>query len=685
MAEARQVINPFRLVGATISGKYRIEAVGGQGGQGTVYRATELSLQAPVAIKLLNLGEGVDDAAVARLVDMLRKEARFLRNLSRATTGIVQAHAIDSAEFDGHWSAYLVLEWLEGRTLAEDLSERRQRGYAGRSLAEALDLLEPAAEALGLAHEEGVVHRDLKPENLFLAHVGGRVMLKVLDFGIAEVVRDVVGAGRTAPGIGQRAFTAAYGAPEQFDPEQFGRTGPWTDVYALALTFLEVASGRASYAGRCYQHFWAEAVDLAARPSLGRLGVTAPGEVESVLGRALAVDPRNRFPTAKQFWTKLQAAVRVEPARASPARAATEPSSTPEPRPQIPSRSEVRPAATTTPVTLQPGPARPSPGLQHVLQAAPVGSQVPRWTFAVALGVVLAVVAGVVALRTMASHSTQESEGMVLIPEGKYVIGSSAGDPAKCEAPQRSVYVLSFFIDRTEVSLHDYARCETAGRCTSTKPHAIEQKAFKGLELCNEMRVERGEHLDNNPINCVDRSQAAAYCAFVGKRLPTDDEWEAAARGRRGSEYPWGNTAPSCDKAVFGRPPGNACPGHGTAQIASTPASTSGVFDLAGNVWEWTSTTCPGAPLLGAPAPSAASILAPASTTPQPTDKQEAEIARLLRKANEDEGKFDPGPGSIRGGGFEWSADSLRAWKRIAFPPTQGGVSTGFRCAKDGP
>jgi formylglycine-generating enzyme required for sulfatase activity len=247
------------------------------------------------------------------------------------------------------------------------------------------------------------------------------------------------------------------------------------------------------------------------------------------------------------------------------------------------------------------------------------------------------------------------------------------------------VYVLTFLIDRTEVTLGDYLRCEKAGKCSSTKPHWIEQKQFKGLELCNELRSERGEHLDDNPINCVDRSQAAAYCAFVGKRLPTEEEWEAAARGTGGQEYPWGNTTPTCEKAVYGRPPNNVCPGYGTARIATLSASTSGIFDLAGNVWEWTSTSCAGATPLGAPPPPPGAIPMP-SRTPvesQDVDREQSILARLLRQSKEPNVEFDPGPGTLRGGGFEWSVDNLRSWKHLAFPPDQGGVSTGFRCAKD--
>ena len=685
---ATTVEDPFGWVGQTLDGRYRMDRVVGQGGFGVVYRAVHLTWGVPVAVKCLKVGPSARGPLRERFLKSFHDEGKLL-HLLRDTPGIVRALDTGASESpSGLWSPYLVLEWLEGRTLAADLADRLSRGAGGRPLTQALDLLEPAASALVVAHAAGIFHRDLKPENLFLAIAGGRCTLKVLDFGVAKFVGDAEPyvAAAAVTGVAPRAFSRAYGAPEQFEPELLGNTGPWTDVYQLALILLEVVSGRQPYGGHSIEELRSEAVDPERRPSFSNLGVVAPERVVSAMRHALDLDPRNR-PTAQAFWSELRAASQGHAPASALRRGETEPSSTPAP-PASPGRSPPEPqprAATTSPVTmaeLWAAPPRPSDP-RH-------GRGPRRWSTArtaALLGVPLLALLGT-ALAVVGARTSHAQDNMILIPEGRYIVGSPSGDAHRCEPAQHPVYLLPFFMDRTEVTVAEYLRCQSAGKCSSTKPHAKEQESWKGLELCNELRAERGERVENHPMNCVDRNQAAAYCEFVEKRLPTDDEWEAAARGPRGSEYPWGDSAPTCEKAVFGRPAAG-CPGHeGTAPVASTPASALGLFDLAGNVWEWTETTCSAPPtptVTGRQSVPAAPVRAP----PAPKDHQEAEIerneaelGRLLAKLGK-----DTGVGSLRGGGFEWNADNLRAWKHLplAWPLTKGGVSTGFRCAADAP
>src|SRR5690606_15293835 len=130
------------------------------------------------------------------------------------------------------------MEWLEGQTLAQDLASRGRAGEPPRSVAEAIRLLAPAAEALAIAHTEGVAHLDVKPANLFLCADRARTM-KVLDFGIAKVLSASKTLTRALAGRGKNAFTPAYAAPEQFD-ERHGAIGPRTDVFAFGLVLLEV-------------------------------------------------------------------------------------------------------------------------------------------------------------------------------------------------------------------------------------------------------------------------------------------------------------------------------------------------------------------------------------------------------------------------------------------------------------
>jgi tetratricopeptide (TPR) repeat protein len=296
--------DPFDLCGTTIDAKYRVIDVVGEGGFGVVYRGLHEGFDSPVAIKCLKLPSHLGPAEQEALVHSLRDEGRLLRRLSQRTPGIVQAHDVGALSTRlGARVPYLVLEWLDGRTLADEL-----RRSGARPVAEAIRLLGPAARALAVAHQENVAHRDIKPENLFLVDVGGQATLKVLDFGIAKIFAEAPSSAAEAmTGDGPRAFTPAYAAPEQFDKRR-GATGPWTDVYALGLVLVEVASGRRAQVGDDFASLFTASIDPVRRPTLRACGAAASDAVERVVERALAVEPTHRFADAGAFWAALEAA-----------------------------------------------------------------------------------------------------------------------------------------------------------------------------------------------------------------------------------------------------------------------------------------------------------------------------------------------------------------------------------------
>ena len=241
--------DPFQLDGFVIDGKYRVATVVGDGGFGVVYRGVHKGFGELIAIKCLKLPGELDEAAREALLEQLREEGRILHRLSKVTSGIVQA--LDVGAFDapsGAWVPYLVLEWLEGEPLSVLMKRREREDHGGLTPEEALDLLEPAARALAIAHEQKVAHRDVKPANLFVTQVGGRRTIKVLDFGIAKILSEHHSKTGMfeATALGPSAFTPRYGAPEQFNKKR-GASGPWTDVFALALIFVELerVGGRA--------------------------------------------------------------------------------------------------------------------------------------------------------------------------------------------------------------------------------------------------------------------------------------------------------------------------------------------------------------------------------------------------------------------------------------------------------
>jgi serine/threonine-protein kinase len=303
--------DPFGLAGVVIDAKYRVEHVVGEGGFGVVYRGVHEGFDAPVAIKCLKLPPHFDAAAQDDLIRRLREEGRLLMKLSQRTPGIVQALDLGSCVTPtGARVPYLVLEWLAGRPLTAEITRRKSEQMPGMSLREAMRLLEPAVKALGLAHEERIAHRDIKPDNLFLVEHGATVTVKVLDFGIAKVFAEAPSPDEATTGGGPSTFTPAYGAPEQFDKKR-GATGPWTDVFALALVLVELMTLRRALAGESLAELFVASLDAARRPTPRQLGLAVPEPIERAFAHALAVEPTARIGTATELWRELEAAVEL--------------------------------------------------------------------------------------------------------------------------------------------------------------------------------------------------------------------------------------------------------------------------------------------------------------------------------------------------------------------------------------
>jgi formylglycine-generating enzyme required for sulfatase activity len=230
---------------------------------------------------------------------------------------------------------------------------------------------------------------------------------------------------------------------------------------------------------------------------------------------------------------------------------------------------------------------------------------------------------------------------IVFIPSGEFLMGSDkANDPYfwGAEAPEHSVTLGSYWIYRTEVTQSMYKECDEANACPA--PVTINHPVAKQYG---------NSRFDDYPVVMVTWQSALAYCQWAGGRLPTEAEWEKAARGSDGRLFPWGNDSSAAGFANFSS--------SGPVQVGQYPAGSSpyGVYDMAGNVLEWVNDF----------------------------------FEPLYYEYSPLENPIGPASGSrkvIRGGAFNHTTvDGLRTVARASLKPTDTNISVGFRCVIDEP
>jgi serine/threonine protein kinase len=267
----------------------RSEAVVGEGLSGIVYRAMHKIWKQPVAIKCFKVLMDASPDVREKLLKDFIQEGALLTQLSGRTASIVQARDVGTfTTANGAWVPYMVLEWLDGVTLESMLdAERAAHGHTGGAawpIQKVISFLEPVAQALEVVHRRGIAHRDIKPANIFIIGAETNEMhVKVLDFGIAKVVQSAAEQGSfTKTGGHVTSFTPSYGAPEQFSRSQ-GATGPWTDVYALALVMPELLIGRPPLEGDDFIQLGMATADPSRRPTPAAFGMRDNGRARGGL------------------------------------------------------------------------------------------------------------------------------------------------------------------------------------------------------------------------------------------------------------------------------------------------------------------------------------------------------------------------------------------------------------------
>lgn len=507
--------------------EFKVTRLLGKGTMGEVYLAHDQVLDRAVAIKFV---AGVEPDRASR--ERFLREARAIARLSHQN--VVAVHRVGAIGD----RPYLVSEFVKG----QGLDRLPKPAPWLRVLEIGVDL----ARGLSAAHRHGVLHRDIKPANAMVAEDGS---VKLLDFGLAKLLdaastpnssrpdhildRDAGVAASGSPGastdLGELAGTPLYLAPERW---KGGPASPQSDIYALGALLFELCTGRPPIEAHTLDELRRK-LETETAPPLGLLVSGIDPGFAMLVGRCLHRQPAERPRSAEELWRGLSSRVAAV--------------------------------------------ARPPLRLRRLA----------------ALSAVLVAGIAVVAFAPAGYRRLRSVE--VLVPGGTFTMGSTSTeieaaklwcsqDNPGCrtpeaaayfdrEGPPREVKVSSFYLDRTEVTTSEFARWANLlrqnGRGIVDETIADEvwlrdqfQRPLLNLyplfSPTFEIQYNRSTHLfmvsegmEHKPIRQVTWIGASQYCREHGKRLPTEAEWEYAARGPERRRFPWGDQPPRCGKFVF--------------------------------------------------------------------------------------------------------------------------------------
>jgi len=557
-----------------LNGRFELQRRLGAGGAGVVYQALDLEaarLKDPnprVAIKVP--GDAIQSLPETRLA--LQREMSRTRRLTHPN--IVRVYEF----YEDHGVCFITMELLEGRSWATLVRERPD----GMSLAAARPLIEQLCAALTYAHGQAMVHSDLKPENLFLTHAE---QVKVLDFGIAAPLRRTSSSGAAADTLFNPrrmvVLSERYACPElwdRLDPD------PRDDVYSVGCIIYELLSGAHPFDGAsALQALREKRIPLAIK-SLSRAQ-------NGALRQALQLHRESRTPSVEALATQLWQSGSTLGMRRTHSVIADG---------RLPARRWITGAlvacalviAALLLLTLKGLGPTPTPADPNTVSPAAAQSLARR------LGMVDT------SLQSGASYTRVEVLAAVAGSPRRARLGSSseqiAAAIAQCretsgdcdgwytdESP-RNVVMRPFRIDHSPVTVAAFREFVAKTHYQTEPERAGGAYALSGGQLhfipggnwTN--AVGTGAPAEQSAVVGVTYNDAVQFCRWRGERLPTEDEWEYAARGPRGSIFPWGDD-----------------PALARARAAERPAATDGPAEgvdgtlrgLSGNIWQWVDTT----------------------------------------------------------------------------------------------
>ena len=603
----------------TLDARYLLERRLGQGGMGVVFQARHIFLKTSHAIKVI-LPDLVGNDPM--LTTRFRQEAL-------AAAAIRHPNIIAVTDFGvvRGTMPFLVMEFVKGKSLQEIMAKE-----GAMPPPRAWEFITAIAGGVGAAHRQNIVHRDLKPLNIMVQDdVPVAEGVKILDFGLAKIK-----SGELLGSFVQAQTSGLMGSPFYMAPEQWSDEEPdaHADIYSIGVILYQMLCGDVPFKGSSIPSIMKKHLTMPP-PTFQSMGVTVSPAIEGVVRHALEKEVDARIDSIETFLSELHAAMNSTPfVGAMRETVAMDPNRTmasavttlnpPPPPPGATTQAPVNPNTQfnasfelmdgtisgvglesevqkqrppledpeTTHVQRKPvapvvvAPREPSKPVRQTIDFKPQRRVSPIWIIGAAVLVLIVAGLGISAFFLFSSKQASNDPGptptptiasgikadLVAIDGGSFLMGRKQGPPQ--ETPEHPVAVSSFQMDRTEVTNAEYGDFVRETNRAAPSHWAGTRPPF-GQE--------------NWPVVNISYDDANAFAHWrsrrdrVTYRLPTEDEWEYAARnGERADLYPWGTDWKEHVAVLKEATP---------APVGSRPDGKNrwGVVDLVGNVWEWTS------------------------------------------------------------------------------------------------
>lgn len=513
--------------------RYRIIKSLAQGGMGAVFLARELSLDIPCVVKeMLPMS---DPTFTETFAEQFRREAKILADLRHPNLPRVTHYFIENANY------YLVMDMIDGKSLDKLI------GPTGMPESVVLDIADQLLGVLDYIHSKGVLHRDIKPANIILQPDGRAVLV---DFGLVKV--EGGRGGKDGPSI--RGLTPHYAPPEQYT----GGTDQRSDLFSLAATLYQMLTGRLPVS----------ATDQSSgeqQQAIRMYRGDASENTERVIMKALNLDRKQRYQDAASMRAAFKGAASMQ----SPAQ-----------------------AVGPMPTIVIPDPDQLSQSPEHAMSIEAVAE----------------------ARMTPQPEATMLGPGLFLdlvrVPGGEFKMGSviQDADAFMEESPQHTLYLDVFLIGKYNVTNAQFAAFTAATNYLT----AAEREGNGYINTATGWKDAAGADWrhpkgpgsdingkDNYPVVLVTWDDAIEFCQWASQvtgrtiSLPSEAQWEKAARGIYGRLFPWGGTfstggsaEPDPSRVNYNMTVGMPSP---VGKYSPAWDSPYGASDMAGNVWEWTS------------------------------------------------------------------------------------------------